>query len=155
MTQRNYLVFATAAVVVATAFPSGCSTPMAQTDATQMTTAFYAEEGDFTSGYLEECKRKAKNNDSEAQALYGMALLNGWGVKKDAKSAFRWIKKSAEADNPIGQMLLGDCLRNGIVVEKDVSLAVEFYFKAAAQSHPSAQKRLGFLYRKGVGVDKD
>lgn len=110
---------------------------------------------DFTSEFVSQCKAKAKAGDPEGQALYGRALSNGWGVKKNPKAAVEWLEKSAEAGNPIGQCTLGRCYALGLGVDKDAVEAAAWLSKAAEQGLPRAQFFLGVSYETGSGIEKN
>ncbi|MBQ6924128.1 MAG: SEL1-like repeat protein [Kiritimatiellae bacterium] len=113
------------------------------------------EERDFTPEFVAQCKAKAEGGDAEAQAIYGRALSNGWGVETNYQAAINWLQKAAMAGNAIGQCNLGACYEKGTGVAKDEAKAVEWYQKAAEQGLPRAQFYLGACYKKGTGVAKD
>ncbi len=112
-------------------------------------------EKDFTPDFVQKCKARAEAGDAEGQALYGRALLNGWGVEKNETLGVEWSRKSADSGNAIGQCNLGWCYFFGEGVAKDASKAVEWYRKSAEQGDARAQWNLGWCYENGRGVEKD
>ena len=113
------------------------------------------EEKDFTPDFVAQCKVKAEQGDAEAQAIYGRALSNGWGVETNHQAAVSWLQKAAMAGNAMGQCALGICYIAGKGVAKDEAKAVEWYRKAAEQGLPRAQCNLGGCYEYGFGVEKN
>ena len=114
------------------------------------------EEKDFTPEFVAQCKSKAEAGDAEAQALYGRALSNGWGVEKNPEESIKWLQKAADAGNLIGTTSLSQSLRHGHGVEKDVPKANELLAKAANQNFPRAQYLLGVFLQSGdSGISKD
>ena len=112
-------------------------------------------EKDFTFDFVAKCRDRAEEGDSDGQALYGRALINGWGVESNHVVAVKWLQKAAEAGSAMGQCSLGACYEYGLGVEKDSAKAVELYRKAAEQGLPRAQCNLGVCYEYGDGVEKD
>ena len=109
----------------------------------------------FTEQFVTECKVRAEAGDINAQAQYGRALLNGWGIKTNYLAAAEWLRKAAEAGNAIGQNGLGVCYESGRGVPKNEAKAVDLYRKAAEQGLALAQCNLGWCYESGTGLEKD
>lgn len=113
------------------------------------------EEKDFTPEFVTQCKRKAKAGDAEGQALYGCALLNGWGVQSNHVAAVEWFRKAAGQGNALGQFNLGNCYLQGRGGEKNGEKAVEWLEKAAKQGNVKASYVLWLCYDNGLGVKRN
>ncbi len=113
------------------------------------------EEKDFTPEFVAQCKSRAEAGETDGQALYARALVNGWGVEKNGKEAYEWSRKAADAGSPCGMGVLGFCYDKGYGVEKDMAKAVEWYRKAAELGYAPTMFNLGICYFNGDGVEKD
>ncbi len=113
------------------------------------------EEQTFTVDFVEHCKVRADSGDAEGQALYGVALLNGWGVEENNEAAVEWLDKASKAGNAIGQTYLGGCFYYGSGVETNLTKAIELWNTAADKGSAEAQSCLGTCYYSGEGVEQD
>jgi len=106
--------------------------------------------------------------------MWGLTLRHGWGVVKDEKRGFVWIRKAAEvavsdletavdgasAGAPQSELVLaiyevGQCFSNGWGVGQDKKMAVSYFQVAARLGDSDAQQELGFCYANGKGCKKD
>ncbi|EIN13226.1 HCP-like protein [Punctularia strigosozonata HHB-11173 SS5] len=106
--------------------------------------------------------------------MWGLTLRSGWGVKKDEKKAFKWIKRAAESavgdlESTRGGMEatavkselilaiyeVAQCFFHGWGVAKDQKMAVSYYQVAARLGDPDAQQELGYCLANGKGCKKD
>ena len=81
--------------------------------------------------------------------------MYGNGVAKDETEAVKWLRKSAEQNNPGGEFWLGAAYSAGLGVAKDEAEAVRWYTKAAEQGFVPAQYNVGQAYYLGNGVAKN
>ncbi|KAG8878073.1 hypothetical protein FRC20_009358 [Serendipita sp. 405] len=115
--------------------------------------------------------------------MWGLSLRHAWGVEKDERAAFWWLKRAAgcavedmertrnlksgagadtERDRKAVQSELvlavyevGQCFFHGWGVEVDKKLAVSYFQVAARLGDVDAQLELGFCYANGKGCKKD
>jgi TPR repeat protein len=97
----------------------------------------------------------ALSGDADAQTEYGVALLLGHGVSKDAQAAIGWLRKAASSGNVDAQFWLGYAYDKGEGVSKDSAEAAKWYRKAAERGHGVAQNNLAVAFEEGDGVPKD
>jgi len=81
----------------------------------------------------------------EAQLGWGHMLLDGYGVARDPKAAFRWFGHAARHGNVDAWNMLGCCYERGWGAVVDQELAAHWYGLAAAKSHAWAQFNLAAL----------
>ena len=149
------IIFVALTLASVFAFVTGCATPSSKDHSATISSSPRYREKDFTPDFVQKCKARAEAGDAEGQALYGRALINGWGVEKNETLGVEWSRKSADSGNAIGQCNLGWCYNNGEGVAKDASKAVEWWRKSAEQGYAIAQFDLGSCYMDGRGVAKD
>ncbi|CAG7847366.1 SubName: Full=Uncharacterized protein {ECO:0000313/EMBL:CCA67723.1} [Serendipita indica DSM 11827] len=117
--------------------------------------------------------------------MWGLSLRHAWGVEKDERAAFWWLKRAAgcavedmersrqmketgsmdpeaERDRKAVQSELvlavyevGQCFFHGWGVETDKKLAVSYFQVAARLGDVDAQLELGFCFANGKGCKKD
>lgn len=113
--------------------------------------------------------------------MWGMALREGWGVRKDQKRGFEWISraasragelmatdsKSREAQRTEAELKairselklsvyeLGKCFCYGWGVKMDKQMALEYFELAAKLGDSDAQAEAGALLAAGKGCKKD
>lgn len=116
--------------------------------------------------------------------MWGLTLRHGWGVAKDEKKGFGWLRKAAEgavrdleaaraatatnatvttekeSQDVVQELVLaiyevGQCYFHGWGVAKDPKTAVSYYRVAARLGDPDAQNDLGFCLANGKGCKKD
>jgi hypothetical protein len=114
--------------------------------------------------------------------MWGLALRHAWGVKKDEREGFRWLRRAAgraveglevaynagpggkpprsELDGVKTELVLaiyevGQCFFHGWGVAADRKMAVSYYQVAARLGDVDAQQALAFCYANGRGTKKD
>lgn len=106
-------------------------------------------------------RRAAEKGHPFAALRYGLALLEGAGVKKDPTAAQHWLIQAHRAGVPEAALALGDMLvrtpaqRDKTANQKVVALAIGWYESAAEAGVASAQFKLGNAYFAGAGVTRD
>ncbi|WP_455222682.1 tetratricopeptide repeat protein [Kaarinaea lacus] len=90
-----------------------------------------------------------------SQNAAGLAHLNGIGVKKNEKLAFRWFWRAADQGYAEAQANLGDMYLYGKGINPNYVEALKWYNKAAAKNNAKAQYALYFMYINGFGVRRD
>lgn len=101
----------------------------------------------------DELKCKAAAGDAEAQWEVGAWLEDGLTnsrdsviVRRNAVSAVRWYRRSAEEGNAEAQLSLGNCLSTGHGVRRDDSEALMWYKRALRQGCTSAPNNIATVY---------
>lgn len=89
------------------------------------------------------------------QYRIGKMYLYGIGTDKDRDTAFKWLERSAIADNKYAQHTLGNMYCYGIGTEKDLSKAFDFYSKASRKGMPYSDYALAQMYYYGAGIDQN
>ncbi len=100
-------------------------------------------------------KQSADLGDERAQWYYGMALLNGAGVRMDVREAWTWVRKSAEAGYANGQVSAAVMLAVGQGVAENDAEARAWYRKAAEQRSAHGLRGLGLMLMTGEGGPVD
>ncbi len=97
----------------------------------------------------------ARNGELVAQNAAGLAHLNGIGVEKNEKLAFRWFRLAAEQGHAEAQANLGNMYLFGKGIDPNYFEALDWYNKAAAQDNANAQYGLYFMFINGFGVRRN
>lgn len=106
-------------------------------------------------------RRAAEKGHALAALRYGLALLDGLGVKRDLAAAQRWLLQARASGVPEAALALGDlsartpASRDKAANAKIVENAVNWYRLAADAGVPSAQFKLANAYFAGVGIARD
>ncbi len=106
-------------------------------------------------------RRAAEKGLALAGLRYGLALSEGFGVKRDIATAQRWLVQAHENGVPEAALALGDLIartpasRDKAANERTVQVAVSWYDVAAKGGVPSAQFKLANAYFAGVGLPRD
>jgi TPR repeat protein len=106
-------------------------------------------------------RRAAEKGHPLAALRYGLALMDGVGVKKDAAAAQRWLLQANQDGVPEAALALADmtvrmpALKNKAENQKLIALAVGWYQSAAEAGVASAQFKLANAYFAGAGVPRD
>ncbi|EJD50075.1 HCP-like protein [Auricularia subglabra TFB-10046 SS5] len=113
--------------------------------------------------------------------MWGLALRHAWGVRKDEKEGFKWLRRAAgraveglemaysgkdskegkgELEGVKTELVLaiyevGQCFFHGWGVVTDKKMAVSYYQVAARLGDADAQQALAFCYANGRGTKKD
>lgn len=104
---------------------------------------------------LSQLKQSVLAGDSRAQFIFGHALLNGKGIKKDTKNGIKWIEKAAVQGAAIAQFQLGLLLEYGQGIAANHQTAAQWHLKAAEQGNIGAQHSISMMYLDGKGVEKN
>jgi hypothetical protein len=97
----------------------------------------------------------AEQGDARAQYNLGFMHLEGLGVSKDSKEAFKWFRHAAEQRQGRAQHSLGVMYLQGSGVQKDPKEAFKWFRLAAYQGYADAQFYLGVMYLEGAVTPKD
>jgi len=106
---------------------------------------------------VRDLRNKAWWGDPIAQYKLSVCYVNGRGVDKDPEEGFRWLMKSARADNPVAQVTLGGMYFRGITPdgEQDPEEGLRWMHKAAEQGDARSEGMLGIIYYQGTGISQD
>lgn len=102
----------------------------------------------------------AEQGHRSAQARYGLALMLGRGVARDALGGESWLRRAALAGDPEAAALVGDLYaRRGTDADPDLPPnhleAAQWYRRAAEAGHAAAARALGLMYLTGTGLGRD
>jgi TPR repeat protein len=106
-------------------------------------------------------RRSAEMGHPLAALRYGLALLDGQGVRKDRVAAQRWLVQANQDGVPEAALALADMIvrmpanRDKAENQKLVQQAVTWYQSAAEAGVPSAQFKLANACFAGRGVPRD
>lgn len=121
--------------------------PTAQADFDQAVVAH--AQGDYEKAVAVFLPLAETSHHPYAQYYLGIMYANGQGVKKDLKTAARWLRSAAEQGIPQAQFRLGELYAAGNGVPRDYerayvwfSIASHFGHKAAASAQGSAVSHL-------------
>ncbi|KAL9939208.1 hypothetical protein V8E36_002021 [Tilletia maclaganii] len=137
----------------------------------------YHEAGDLVRSSLYfERSAKVEGGCVVGMCMYGMALREGWGAKKDQRRGFEWIQAAAtragetlkvtqprtdaemhalKSELKLSVYELGKCYCYGWGVKLDKRMALEYFELAAKLGDADAQAEAGALYATGKGCKKD
>lgn len=107
---------------------------------------------------MEALKQMSDEAYPPANALYGMALLEGKGVAQDFAQGLKRIQRAREKRSPLGDFAYGHALEFGFGIPPDRPKAFEHYRRAAEASVspvPAAQLRLATAHLSGDTVKQD
>lgn len=122
-----------------------------------------------------ELSAKTGGGSGAGMLMWGLTLRHGWGVAKDEKMAFKWLRRAAEGatsdlekgrgkgkerDALKKELILaiyevGQCFFHGWGIAKDQKMAVSYFTTAARLGDPDAQQELAFCLLNGKGCKKD
>ncbi len=100
-------------------------------------------------------KRLARIGDAENQYLFGVYLLEGYGVKVNEKKGVKWLKKAARQGMEEAQYRLGLCLEAGLGIRQNEKAAFKWFKKAALGGLTEAEAKFGIYLAEGRGVKKN
>lgn len=98
---------------------------------------------------------RAAGGDPAAQFELGVKADLGDGVPADARTAFAWFQKAAEAGLPEAEFNLAVMLDSGRGATRDLAEAALWYARSAAHGNHRAQFNLGMLYAAGDGLPRN
>jgi len=137
------------------------------------------ESGDLSrSAFYFERSAKVDGGCIVGMCMWGMALREGWGVRKDHKKGFDWISRAAaragelmagsqsgvkseaelkaiRSEMKLSVYELGKCFCYGWGVKMDKPMALECFELAARLGDADAQAEAGALLAAGKGCKKD
>lgn len=106
-------------------------------------------------------RRAAEKGHALAALRYGLAMVDGLGVKRNTNGAQTWLLQAEKSGVPEAALALGDlsartpASKDKALNEKIVQTAVSWYAAAARAGVPSAQFKLANAYFAGAGVARD
>ncbi|SJX65592.1 uncharacterized protein SRS1_16219 [Sporisorium reilianum f. sp. reilianum] len=138
----------------------------------------YHEQGDLArSAFYFERSAKVDGGCVVGMCMFGMALREGWGARKDPVKGFTWIQRAAaragemmsttsspktdselkaiKSELKLSVYELGKCFCYGWGVKMDKHMALEYFELAAKLGDVDAQAEAGALYAAGKGCKKD
>ena len=110
----------------------------------------HAEEASKTPVFSKELLQKAESGDAGAQLEIAACYGEGLGVDKNQKTAFEWVKKSADQGFPKANLVLARCYLFGWGVAWDEVKAKKIFQEAEA-GNPRAQDDLGNFFSGKYG----
>ncbi len=99
--------------------------------------------------YAAECE---KIINPVAQTLLGLCYQKSYETEENAKEAFKWYEKSAEAGCASGQYHLGWCYQEGYGTEEKPEEAFKWFKKSAEAGCAGAMYCLGWCYKYEYGT---
>ncbi len=106
-------------------------------------------------------RRAAQKGHALASLRYGLAMVDGIGVKRDPNGAQAWLLQANDSGVPEAALALGDlsartpASRDKEANARIVERAVGWYEVAARAGVPSAQFKLANAYFAGAGIARD
>jgi TPR repeat protein len=106
-------------------------------------------------------RRAAEKGHALAALRYGLAMVDGLGIKRDTNGAQTWLLQAEKSGVPEAALALGDlsartpASKDKAANEKIVQTAVSWYEVAAKAGVPSAQFKLANAYFAGAGIARD
>lgn len=106
-------------------------------------------------------RRAAEKGHALAALRYGLAMVDGIGVKRDSNGAQTWLLQANDSGVPEAALALGDmAARTPASRDKEanariVARAVSWFEVAAKAGVPSAQFKLANAYFAGAGIARD
>lgn len=98
------------------------------------------------------------NDAPSGYAAYYLASIyrNGYGVRRDPRVAFDWLKRAAQAGVPQAQFQLANAYRQDGVVPRDDTMALYWLTLAGQAELAEANLALAIAYRNGeLGLKAD
>jgi TPR repeat protein len=102
-----------------------------------------------------DCKKAARNGDSESQFKLATLYARGQGVKKDLEDSTKWLQQSAEQGHAGAQHNLGVAYQQGSGLKIDKESAADNYRLSAVSGNVKSQRNLAYMYERGDGIDQD
>jgi TPR repeat protein len=90
-----------------------------------------------------------------AQLRYGMALLHGHGIARDAHNGETWLRRAGLAGDPLAAALVGDLYTRQDGPPPNFCEAAIWFQRAAEAGHIGAARALGQLSLRGGGFGTD
>lgn len=112
-------------------------------------------EGEFQKAFKAFQFHAEEKQDPLAQFTFALFYQQGWGIKKDHKTACQWFGKAAYGKIPAANHFYAQCLENGTHQPADPLAAIDWYQKAVGLGHSISLCSIAQLYMHGKGVAKD
>lgn len=90
-----------------------------------------------------------------AQLVFGIALLHGHFMEKDATQGLFWLRRAHNNGNPKASIMLCGAYLEGTSVRRDAQKAVSYIVGAAEAGDPAAQYVYANLLIDGDGIAQD
>ncbi len=90
-----------------------------------------------------------------SEVRYGLALLNGRGVKRDTLNGETWLRRAGLAGDVQAAALVGDLYAHPSDLAPNFCEAALWFERAAQAGHPGAARALGQLCLRGGGFGTD
>ncbi|HKN70141.1 MAG TPA: tetratricopeptide repeat protein [Terriglobales bacterium] len=120
----------------------------------QIALAYYYETGAVATGTQSQAidlyRKAAQQGDPLAGWIIGRHYFLGNGVPRDLDAAQKWLKLSADQNNPYGAYYLGR-----LMADRDFTRAPKLYKIAADQGLPQAQYFYAKTLKDGRGIPQD
>lgn len=100
-------------------------------------------------------KQSAEQGDIRGMAVYGVALMNGNGVRTDFKKAEKYLKNAADLGDSNSQVNYGIALLKTNQSISRINEGLKYIKKAIEKSNPYAFYMYGLLLREGKYLDED
>jgi TPR repeat protein len=97
----------------------------------------------------------AERGHVQGQFRYGVALMNGRGVPRDAFAGETRLREAAKGGDAMAAAMLGDLHARPGVLPPNYCAAGMWYAQAAEAGHAGAARALGQLYLRGDGFGAD
>lgn len=102
-----------------------------------------------------EMLKEALAGDRVSQLLFGLALVDGRGVPRDAAAGEAWIAKAAEGGHPAAEEWIQQRMRNGEEIEVDETKVAAALKRQADGGDIESMRVLAPMIMGGRGVAKD
>jgi hypothetical protein len=100
-------------------------------------------------------RKAAEQGHRSAQLRYGVALLNGSGVKRDTLNGETWLRRAGIAGDANAAALVGDLYARPGELPPNFCEAATWFQRAAEAGHTGAARALGQLCLRGGGFGSD
>ena len=97
----------------------------------------------------------AQGRDATAQYLLATKILAHEPSPDEIQSGLKWLRASADQNEPEAQFYLGYLYEKGKFVPQDYALAFQNYCAAALLHYGPAENNLASLYQHGQGVPRN
>jgi TPR repeat protein len=103
---------------------------------------------------LRKIKRESRSGVMTSQAVLSFMYLQGVGVRKSERKAFKWMMRSAEQGNPPAMHTISIFLRDGVGTKTDVRSSLDWLHRAVEAGYHDSQLVLGNYHYTGTYVEK-
>ena len=105
--------------------------------------------------YMTYIKQAAEMGAPHAECEYGIILLEGKLLKKDVKSAIKWLEKAYSQKSWHAGSILSEMYYKGTEVPRDMEKGFSILKTCAENGHKDSYSLLGAKYALGEGVVRD